>query len=253
MGNYISHECTVICWYIWSRSGNPKTDDRNIKCWSSCIIKKSEKMQVKMWQKEKYSIYLIHMAETIGEKPSTSPKSENMIPLLRDTENLKYRANVIGQFRDVLKSSSKKYPYFSSVIVTPELNDPMSLRITTNNNTSIKVILNDDATMPSMLHSIRNDGLVREYGLSMPKYISEIFSIVRVLIRMDNAIYQTAVWSAIPYYSPVDGTFREKDGTVLINFQQEWFSRKDTENIISGFNYILSTNPSIPSRWQKTT
>lgn len=133
------------------------------------------------------------MAETIGEKPSTSPKSENMIPLLRDTENLKYRANVIGQFRDVLKSSSKKYPYFSSVIVTPELNDPMSLRITTNNNTSIKVILNDDATMPSMLHSIRNDGLVREYGLSMPKYISEIFSIVRVLIRMDNAIYQTAV------------------------------------------------------------
>ena len=133
------------------------------------------------------------MTETIGEKPSTSPKLENKIPLLRDTENLKYRADVIGQFRDVLKIASKKYPYFSSVIITPEHNDPMSLRIITNNNTSIKVTLNNDTTMPSVLHSIRNDGLIREYGLIIPQYISEIFSIVRVLIRMDHAIYHTAV------------------------------------------------------------
>jgi hypothetical protein len=97
------------------------------------------------------------MAETASEKPTTSSKSKEKKLLLTDTENIKNRAVVIGQFRDFLKNSSKQYPFLTKIIIAPEINDRNSFRITTPNNTSLKISLNKDATLPTLLETMRND------------------------------------------------------------------------------------------------
>ena len=97
------------------------------------------------------------MAETTSEKPITSSESKEKTLLLTDTENIKNRAVVIGQFRDFLKNSSKQYPFLAKVVVAPEINDKNSFRITTLNNTSLKVSLSRDTELPALLETLRND------------------------------------------------------------------------------------------------
>ena len=208
-------------------------------------------MQGKMWQKMKYRVYSIYMNEVAREKSKEPSVLPDKILWSTEKEKLKYRVDTMRYFREILKNASKKYPYFSTVTVTPELDDPMSLRVTTANSTSMKITLNNNPSMPSVIHSIRNDGLIHEYWLMIPDYLSEIILIIQLFIRMDRSIYQTALWSPIPYYSTIDNTFRIPDWTILIDFSQEWISPTKIENIVNGFSYILKKNPTNSPEWQK--
>jgi hypothetical protein len=117
----------------------------------------------------------------------------------------------------------------------------------------LKISLNKDATLPTLLETMRNDWLNNEYWIMIPWYLSDLMSLCGVILRLDNAIYANKGESSIPYYSNIDGTFRKKDGTIIIDFKQEWVSRRDIENIINGFSYILKIHPSISPDWEKDT